>query len=94
MTRACRCGNQFEPRKPWQRFCSNRCRRAAFNDGAGEVKSLRQIKTGWSVVLHFKHQPRLNIGEVANLMRSGRMTAIAPKDGGSPATRAPAEAQP
>ncbi len=70
----CQCGKSFVAARKWQRFCSARCRRVAFDDGAAEVCSVRQIKTGWSVTLHMKRQPPVNIGEIASVMRSERIS--------------------
>ena len=78
MTRECHCGTQFEPKRPWQRFCSAKCRRAAFEGGSAEVCSVRQTKRGWSVTLHLTHRPDVNVGEFASVMRSERISAQTP----------------
>lgn len=74
ITQRCRCGNDFTPRTKWQRFCSSKCRRAAFEAGHAEVASVRQTKRGWSVTLHINHRPSLNVGEFASIMRSERLS--------------------
>lgn len=70
MIRTCRCGKEFEARRSWHRFCSPACRKAAFMNGSGEVASVRQTKTGWSMTLHFTHRPATNTGEFVTIMRS------------------------
>lgn len=70
--RCSHCQTEFQARTKTQRFCSAKCRRAAWSNGAGEVASLRQGKRLWSVTLHFAHQPTVNVGDFVTVVRSGR----------------------
>lgn len=70
----CRCGKTFMAKRSWQRHCSAGCRKAAFQEGQGEVVSVRQGKSCWSVTLHFTHRPDLEAGSMVTVMRSGRIS--------------------
>lgn len=74
MILTCRCGNPFTPKRPWQKHCSAPCRKAAYLEGQGEVVSVRQGKTSWSVVLHFDQKPAIETGSLVTVMRSGRIS--------------------
>lgn len=77
----CRCGREFEPRRAWQGHCCTACRRRAFEAGEAEIRSIRQTKTGWSVLMHFKRHPPLSPGQFITAELAGHLTPAAARPG-------------
>jgi hypothetical protein len=77
------CGAQIELRRPWKRFCSDRCRAEAnWRRGAGAIgaaASVRKIKRGAvSLTIHFdgeeaKRALKCAIGERYQVVRAGKL---------------------
>ena len=63
------CQKPYTPNRRWQKFCSTKCR-VDYNRKQhlpGVIKSVRQVKRGWSVTLHFSHQPAVHVGQPASI---------------------------
>lgn len=77
-TRACRyCGASFEPRRSWAVYCSPRCRDAFAADigMTGKVASVRRLRKGISIVMHFdgsagERALKLAIGECVRVVHN------------------------
>lgn len=54
MTPCPQCQSLFAPKRPTQRFCGDRCRKAYHTDRGiqGPVVSVRRLRRGVSVVIH------------------------------------------
>lgn len=64
------CNRVIKNPKPGQHYCQDKCRSADWREKKlpGQVTSLRKLKNGdWSVTVHFRKQPGINIGSAVRL---------------------------
>jgi hypothetical protein len=66
------CQNTFQPSRPSQVFCGHKCRAAYHVDHGhqGAVKSVRRLKSGWSITLHIDDASGFQLGERVRLVRA------------------------
>jgi hypothetical protein len=70
---ACKhCQTAFVPSRPSQVFCGHKCRAAYHVDHGhqGAVKSVRRLKSGWSITLHVDDASGFQLAERVRLVRT------------------------
>lgn len=82
MTRACQhCRQPLNAKRANARYCSQRCRRAAFSEAPAEVQRVVQGKRGWgTVTIRCAKQPAVNAGDITEPLRkrSERLSEVIP----------------